>query len=83
MTGASGRQRVNNECFRTFCLPVSPPIEDRFAKLVAPIFAQCQSYAEQVRRLTAMRTLLLPGLVTGQIEVPNFSLEAAIREGAG
>jgi type I restriction enzyme, S subunit len=63
MTGASGRQRVQEKCFDTIQIP-HPPHEllNRFRAIVAPSFELIHNLFEQSQRLRGARNLLLPRL---------------------
>jgi type I restriction enzyme S subunit len=83
MSGASGRQRVNNACFDTFAIPVPPPaLEQSFADRVAPMFAAVEVLSQTNIRLARLRDLLLPKLVTGAIDVSKLELDALLEEPA-
>jgi type I restriction enzyme S subunit len=76
MAGASGRQRVRNECFDSFL--IAQPDEGvlaRFDQIVAPIFEQIQTLVVINENLRQTRDLLLPRLVSGALPV-----EAAEKE---
>ena len=71
MSGASGRQRVREACFDTFLL-ANP---DRatlatFAAVTRPMFQLIQSLALKNSNLRKTRDLLLPKLISGQLDVP-------------
>ena len=70
MTGASGRQRVQEKCFDTYLL-AQPPREllDRFSAVVAPSFRLIQQLHLRTDNLRRTRDLLLPRLLSGQIDV--------------
>ena len=83
MAGASGRQRVNNDCFQSFSIAVPPPsVEQRFAAGAEPLFTACHVLADQGLRLARLRSSLLPKLVTGAIDVSRFDLDALLEEPA-
>ncbi len=67
MTGASGRQRVQQECFNDFKI-YQPPcaLLDRFAAIVAPSFGMIHKLHLQVQNLRQTRDLLLPRLLSGK-----------------
>jgi type I restriction enzyme S subunit len=79
MTGASGRQRVRNECFDSY-LVASPPkdLADTFEQVAEPMVAMAYSLARQNHDLAKLRDLLLPKLVTGQIDVSTLDLDALV-----
>lgn len=70
MTGGSGRQRVQNECFSNFFL-LQPPLWllDKFSSMVSPMFREIQLLATKSKILKATRDLLLPKLISGEIDV--------------
>ena len=70
MTGASGRQRVQNECFDKFMF--SQPDSDslsKFTNIVAPIFNEIHLLSNKNQNLRKTRDLLLPKLMSGEVEV--------------
>jgi type I restriction enzyme S subunit len=70
MGGADGRQRVRVAALEGFELAVPPPgLLDTFQVAVGPIFKQVRVLANQNTRLRAARDLLLPKLMSGEIEV--------------
>jgi type I restriction enzyme, S subunit len=71
MSGASGRQRVRGECFDTYMLAEPPPeVAERFEDFAEPLFRTIRTLAEQSKQLIALRDLLLPRLLTGQVNIP-------------
>lgn len=79
MTGASGRQRVRNECFDTFVLAEpSPQAVEGFEAAAKPLFRTCKVLTEKSTRLAALRDLLLPKLVTGQIDVSGLPVDDSV-----
>jgi type I restriction enzyme S subunit len=72
MSGATGRQRVQEQCFDSFLVPVPPTaILDRFSTLVTPIFHLVHQLHLMVNNLRATRDLLLPRLMSGQLTLPE------------
>lgn len=70
MSGASGRQRVREACFDTFLL--ANPDQDTLAKfetVIHPMFQLIQSLASKNSNLRATRDLLLPKLMSGELDV--------------
>ena len=69
MSGATGRQRVQEQCFDDFQI-VQPPraLLDRFSAIVAPSFLLIYELHLQVQNLRRTRDLLLPRLLSGQVE---------------
>ncbi|WP_287002122.1 MULTISPECIES: restriction endonuclease subunit S [Gordonia] len=79
MSGASGRQRVRNECFDTYLLPVpSRDIADAFESSMEAVFSQVAVLTDEAEQLGHLRDLLLPKLVTGQIDVSTLDLGALV-----
>jgi type I restriction enzyme, S subunit len=75
MSGSSGRQRVATSCFDSLEL-VEPSrvVADWFEQLVEPMFEAVFELANYNRRLAATRDLLLPRLVTGQLDISDIDL---------
>jgi type I restriction enzyme, S subunit len=75
MTGASGRQRVQEDCF-SFFLVKTPPTEIRlkFSEIVRPHFSQIHLLSSQIEHLTKSRDLLLPRLISGKLCVENVDV---------
>ena len=70
MTGASGRQRVQERCFDSFLIAQPPcSILDRFSALVAPDFRLIYQLHLQTQNLRSTRDLLLPRLLSGQVNL--------------
>lgn len=68
MTGASGRQRVQDKCFDTIQVAHPPrALLDRFTEVVAPSFKLIQTLFRQSCRLREARDLLLPRLISGAL----------------
>jgi type I restriction enzyme, S subunit len=81
MSGASGRQRVRNECFGKYLLLVPPSsVVAAFEVAVAPLFVTAHSLAVQASQLASIRDLLLPNLVTGRTDVSSLDLDALVKE---
>lgn len=70
MSGASGRQRVQEKCFDDFVI-AQPPREllEKFSTIVKPSFQLIQALHLQIENLRRTRDLLLPRLLSGQIDV--------------
>ncbi len=70
MSGATGRQRVQEQCFDDFQI-VQPPraLLDRFSAVVAPSFRLIFKLHLQIQNLRRTRDLLLPRLLSGQVEL--------------
>lgn len=75
MTGASGRQRVQMQCFNE-CHLAHPDkdILDRFASIVSPMFRQIHVLWMKNRNLCRTRDLLLPRLISGELDVSDLDI---------
>ena len=70
MTGSSGRQRVPAQALGHFRLVVCPEsISDAFGRVVRPMFVRASEAAAEARTLAALRDLLLPKLISGEIRL--------------
>lgn len=79
MSGASGRQRVRIECFESFEIAVPPDdVSDRFEKDIGPLFEMVHKLSVQTAQLAAIRDLLLPKLVSGEIDVSSLDLDELV-----
>lgn len=70
MVGSSGRQRVQESCFDK-SLVLVPPLRllDLFSESAEPIFRQIRVLHLQNQKLRAARDILLPRLMSGEVEV--------------
>ncbi|MEP6912236.1 MAG: restriction endonuclease subunit S [bacterium] len=70
MSGASGRQRVQERCFDDYQI-VQPPhaLLEQFSAIVEPSFHLIHRLYQQIENLRRTRDLLLPRVLSGQIEV--------------
>ena len=76
MTGATGRQRVLNQCFDDYFLPnPNQDILDQFESTVIPLFRKVQNLAEKNTNLRQTRDLLLPKLISGEIDVSELDID--------
>ena len=76
MSGATGRQRVLSQCFDDHFLPnPCQEILDRFESTVAPLFRKVQNLSEKNTTLRQTRDLLLPKLLSGEIDVSELDIE--------
>ena len=76
MTGATGRQRVLNQCFDDYFFPnPNQDILDQFESTVIPLFRKVQNLAEKNTNLQQTRDLLLPKLISGEIDVSELDIE--------
>jgi type I restriction enzyme S subunit len=70
MSGASGRQRVQEECFDSFKISHPPQaLLERFSDIIRPSFQMIQKLHDQVDVLRRTRDLLLPQLCSGQANI--------------
>jgi len=75
MSGATGRQRVQEQCFNDFQIVQSPrKVLESFSSIIAPSFQLIFRLHCQIQNLRRTRDLLLPRLLSGQVEL---KLEAA------
>jgi type I restriction enzyme S subunit len=83
MSGATGRQRVQEKCFNDYLITQPPPhLLDAFSAVVRPGFGFIYKLHLQIQSLRRTRDLLLPRLLSGQIDVealpePTLAGEAA------
>jgi len=76
MTGASGRQRVQEECFSFFLVKVPPPdVRQQFSELVRIHFSQIHLLSNQIENLKKTRDLLLPRLISGKLSVEHLDIQ--------
>ncbi len=70
MSDATGRQRVQEQCFDDFQI-VHPPraLLDRFSAIVAPSFRLIYRLHLQIQNLRRTRDLLLSRLLSRQVEL--------------
>jgi type I restriction enzyme S subunit len=74
--GGAAYPAVKPKDFQRAAMVVPPSRVDRqFADRVAPIHRLCWTLREQSDTLASIRDLLLPKLVTGQIEVSQLDLD--------
>jgi type I restriction enzyme S subunit len=70
MTGATGRQRVHNDCFASCYFPVPPKeLMNEFTEMVQPMFKSIFNLSKRNQNLKQQRDMLLPKLISGQIEL--------------
>ncbi len=76
MSGATGRQRVRETCFDDYLVPVPVNTLLRgFSQLVGPMFTLSYKLFRENENLRATRDLLLPGLISGEIDVDDLNIE--------
>lgn len=73
MSGATGRQRVREACFDNFLLaqPDSETLK-LFSEIAQPMFRMIQMLANKNANLRTTRDLLLPKLISGELDVSNL-----------
>jgi type I restriction enzyme S subunit len=70
MSGATGRQRVQEKCFDDFLvIQPTPILLDAFSAIVRPGFDLIYKLHLEIQNLRRTRDLLLPRLLSGQIDV--------------
>lgn len=76
MVGASGRQRVQNECFNTYkiVIPITEVIS-QFSAIVSPMFHYAYSLRDKNIFLAKTRDLLIPKLISGEIDVSELDID--------
>ena len=76
MTGASGRQRVQVSCFDYFFVAASTQdVLDKFEQAVTPNFRLIQNLWDKNRALHQTRDLLLPKLISGELDVSELDID--------
>ena len=76
MTGASGRQRVKEDCFTFFLLKTPPPdLRNQFSDTMKPFFSEIKLLAQQIANLAQTRDLLLPRLISGKRSVEDLDIQ--------
>lgn len=75
MSGATGRQRVRVDSFNEYWM-VQPDKKslDRFSEIVLPIFKNVSCLAKKNRNLRRTRDLLLPKLISGELDVGKIQM---------
>lgn len=78
MSGATGRQRVQEQCFDDYKM-AQPPLYllEQFSVIVAPSFQLIQKLHHQIQNLRKTRDLLLPRLLSGQIPLQTPATQVA------
>jgi type I restriction enzyme S subunit len=76
MTGASGRQRVQEQCFTQFLVKTPPPaLREKFTSVVRPMVSQIHLLSTQSEALQRTRDLLLPRLISGKLSVEELDIQ--------
>jgi type I restriction enzyme S subunit len=76
MSGATGRQRVRVDSFTEYLL-AQPDSETlgKFSKVVSPMFKSISCLAKKNANLRTTRDLLLPKLISGEIDVSGLHIK--------
>jgi type I restriction enzyme S subunit len=86
MTGATGRQRVQTACFDKFLIaqPDSKTLA-AFEETVSPLFRNIYVLARKNSNLRKTRDLLLPKLISGEVDVEELEIhiERGTNESSG
>jgi type I restriction enzyme, S subunit len=70
MTGATGRQRVSNECFDSFDIAVpNKKFLNTFSQLAVPVFKEIFNLNQRNENLKKQRDSLLPKLISGKVSI--------------
>lgn len=82
MSGATGRQRVQEQCFERFLI-ARPPLNllQAFRESVVPMFRLVYALSLKNGNLSTTRDLLLPRLISGEIEVQPCDAENMVAQG--
>lgn len=75
MSGATGRQRVSDKCFKQFLI-AQPDLSmlKIFKAIVSPIFAYIFILSAKNTTLRQTRDLLLPKLISGEVDVSELDI---------
>lgn len=73
-TGTTQQQLTVPDFRKTEILIPSKDVMDQFAKTVTPLFDTIWSNQEQNRKLASLRDILLPKLMSGELNVSNLQL---------
>jgi type I restriction enzyme S subunit len=75
MSGATGRQRARDDAFKTYRLAVPKrSLIANFTSLVRPLFRMADTLGRKNAVLRQTRDLLLPKLISGEIDVDSLGL---------
>ena len=75
MAGASGRQRVQENCFTFFLVRTPPPeVRTKFSELMGTMFSEIHLLSRQIAALSVSRDLLLPRLISGKLSVEDLNI---------
>lgn len=75
MSGATGRQRVQEKCFESFLLAhPNPDLIGRFSAITQPLFRAIFFLSKKNNVLRRTRDLLLPRLISGELDVAGLDI---------
>ena len=78
MTGSSGRQRVELSDLVRYVVPVAPEcVNLAFGEITEPLFKLARENNRESRTLTALRELLLPRLLSGEMRLSDAERQVA------
>lgn len=76
MAGASGRQRVQENCFSFFLVAIPPDkLKIRFKNIIKPYFKNIFLLYQKNEVLKKTRDMLLGRLISGKLSVENLSIQ--------
>ena len=76
MAGASGRQRVQENCFIFFLVKVPPEeLRLKFRKIISPFFSKIRLLTIEIINLSRTRDLLLSRLISGKLAVESLDIQ--------
>ncbi|MFJ8458892.1 restriction endonuclease subunit S [Lysinibacillus xylanilyticus] len=74
-TGSTNsRQRITPDNAMLYTLPLDLEVVNDFSVIVSPLIEQIQELYEEINKLELLRNILLPKLLTGEIEIPDESV---------
>jgi type I restriction enzyme S subunit len=79
-TGATFKEITKGAFKRVLFLVPAQDVLDAHRAAADPIEQEIRNLERQVRTLTSLRDLLLPKLVTGQIDVSSLDLDALVED---
>jgi len=76
MVGASGRQRVKEDCFEFFLIKTPPrKILKDFVLITRPLFTEIKTVFQTNILIKQSRNLLLPRLISGKLSVEELDIQ--------
>jgi len=79
MSGATGRQRVQEACFGQLQVAEPPQsVVSAFRQIVKPMFQMIYSLAKKNRLLRSTRDLLLPKLISGEVDISKLDIDVGV-----